>query len=124
MDKPTKPTKLKQPKQPKQPTIEGANVVEGVNEMHDELLLDEDNFEKIFEESLKPIQDGEVVTGKVLQITPDYVVIDVGYKSEGQIPIYEFNDINGSLAVKVGDVIDVLVEEWENENGMMVLSKQ
>jgi len=104
-------------------------VVEGVNEMHDELLLDEElmdeeNFEKIFEESLKPIQDGEVVTGKVLQITPDYVVIDVGYKSEGQIPIYEFNDINGSLAVKVGDVIDVLVEEWENENGMMVLSKQ
>ncbi|MCX5897996.1 MAG: 30S ribosomal protein S1 [Proteobacteria bacterium] len=97
--------------------------------MHDELLLDEElldeeNFEKIFEESLKPIQDGEVVTGKVLQITPDYVVIDVGYKSEGQIPIYEFNDINGSLAVKVGDVIDVLVEEWENENGMMVLSKQ
>jgi small subunit ribosomal protein S1 len=129
MDKPTKPTKLKQPKQPKQPTTEGANVVEGVNEMHDELLLDEElldeeNFEKIFEESLKPIQDGEVVTGKVLQITPDYVVIDVGYKSEGQIPIYEFNDINGSLAVKVGDVIDVLVEEWENENGMMVLSKQ
>ena len=129
MDKPTKPTKLKQPKQPKQPTTEGANVVEGVNEMHDELLLneellDEENFKKIFEESLKPIQDGEVVTGKVLQITPDYVVIDVGYKSEGQIPIYEFNDINGSLAVKVGDVIDVLVEEWENENGMMVLSKQ
>ncbi len=129
MDKPTKPTKLKQPKQPKQPTTEGANVVEGVNEMHDELLLDEElldeeNFEKIFEESLKPIQDGEVVTGKVLQITPDYVVIDVGYKSEGQIPIYEFNDIDGSLTVKAGDVIDVLVEEWENENGMMVLSKQ
>ena len=129
MDKPTKPTKLKQPKQPKQPTTEGANVVEGVNEMHDELLLeeellDEENFEKIFEESLKPIQDGEVVTGRVLQITPDFVVIDVGYKSEGQIPIYEFNDINGNLAVKVGDVIDVLVEEWENENGMMVLSKQ
>ena len=77
-------------------------MVEGVNEMHDELLLneellDEENFEKIFEESLKPIQDGEVVTGKVLQITPDYVVIDVGYKSEGQIPIHEFNDIDGSL---------------------------
>jgi small subunit ribosomal protein S1 len=129
MDKPTKPTKLKQPKQPKQPTTEGANVVEGVNEMHDELLLDEElldeeNFEKIFEESLKPIQDGEVVTGRVLQITPDYVVIDVGYKSEGQIPIYEFNDIDGNLTVKAGDVIDVLVEEWENENGMMVLSKQ
>ena len=104
-------------------------MVEGVNEMHDELLLDEElldeeNFEKIFEESLKPIQDGEVVTGRVLQITPDYVVIDVGYKSEGQIPIYEFNDIDGNLTVKAGDVIDVLVEEWENENGMMVLSKQ
>jgi small subunit ribosomal protein S1 len=118
MDKTTKP------KQPKKPTTEGAKVVEGVNEMHDELLLDEENFEKIFEASLKPIQDGEVVKGKVLQITPDYVVIDVGYKSEGQIPIYEFYDVDNSLTVKPGDEIDVLVEDWENETGLMVLSKQ
>jgi small subunit ribosomal protein S1 len=116
-----KTTKTKQPKQPK---TEGANVVEGVNEMQEELLLDEENFEKIFEESLKPIQDGEVVKGKVLQITPDYVVIDVGYKSEGQIPIHEFYDTDNSLTVKPGDVIDVLVEDWENESGLMVLSKQ
>ena len=118
MDKTTKP------KQPKKPTTEGANVVEGANEMHDELLLDEENFEKIFEASLKPIQDGEVVKGKVLQITPDYVVIDVGYKSEGQIPIHEFYDIDNTLTIKPGDVIDVLVEDWENETGLMVLSKQ
>jgi len=115
MDKPTKP---------KQPTTEGANVVEEVNEMPEELLLDEENFEKIFEASLKPIQDGEVVKGKVLQLTPDYVVIDVGYKSEGQIPIHEFYDSDGSLTIKPGDVIDVLVEDWENETGLMVLSKQ
>jgi small subunit ribosomal protein S1 len=118
MDKTTKT------KQPKQPTTEGANVVEEAKEMQDELLLDEENFEKIFEESLKPIQDGEVVKGKVLQITPDYVVIDVGYKSEGQIPIHEFYDLDNSLMVKPGDVIDVLVEDWENETGLMVLSKQ
>jgi len=121
MDKTKKP---KQPKQPKQPKSEGANGVEGVSEMHEELVLDEENFEKIFEESLRPIQDGEVVKGKVLQLTPDYVVIDVGYKSEGQIPLYEFHDIDGSITVKPGDVIDVLVEDWENESGMMVLSKQ
>jgi len=119
-----KTTKTKQPKQPKQPTTEGANVVEEANEMQDELLLDEENFEKIFEASLKPIQDGEVVKGKVLQITPDYVVIDVGYKSEGQIPIHEFYDVDNTLLVKPGDVIDVLVEDWENETGLMVLSKQ
>jgi small subunit ribosomal protein S1 len=70
------------------------------------------------------MQDGEVVQGKVLQITNDYVIIDVGYKSEGQIAIQEFYDMDNQLAVQVGDTIDVLIEDWENENGMMVLSKQ
>jgi len=52
------------------------------------------------------------------------VIIDVGYKSEGQIPIQEFYDSDNQFTVKVGDTIDVVIEEWENENGMMVLSKQ
>ncbi len=96
----------------------------GENQMQEHATLPEENFEKIFEESIKTMQDGEVVQGRVLQITPDYVVVDVGYKSEGQIPIQEFYNSDNQLTVQVGDTIDVLIEDWENENGMMVLSKQ
>jgi small subunit ribosomal protein S1 len=96
----------------------------GESQMQEDVILPEESFEKIFEESMKSMQDGEVVQGKVLQITNGYVIIDVGYKSEGQIPLQEFYDGDNKLAVQVGDTIDVLIEDWENENGMMVLSKQ
>jgi len=84
-----------------------------------------ESFEALLEESLgaKKLQTDAVVQGRVIQITPDYVIVDVGYKSEGQIPIEEFKDLEGNIAIKEGDKIDVYVEEWENENGMMVLSK-
>ncbi|MCX5895255.1 MAG: S1 RNA-binding domain-containing protein, partial [Proteobacteria bacterium] len=96
----------------------------GETQMSTEMMMEEESFAKIFEDSLKQIQDGEVIRGKVLQITPDYVIIDVGFKSEGQIPLYEFYDSSNQANIKVGDAIDVLVEEWENDSGMMVLSKQ
>ncbi len=111
-------------KKTKQATQELNQGTAGENQMQEDVMLPEESFEKIFEESIKSIQDGEVVQGKVLQITNDYVIIDVGYKSEGQIPIQEFYDSDNQFAVQVGDTIDVLIEDWENENGMMVLSKQ
>ena len=111
-------------KKTKQATQELNQGTAGENQMQEDVMLPEESFAKIFEESIKSIQDGEVVQGKVLQITNDYVIIDVGYKSEGQIPIQEFYDSDNQFAVQVGDTIDVLIEDWENENGMMVLSKQ
>ena len=111
-------------KKTKQATQELNQGTAGENQMQEDVMLPEESFEKIFEESIKSMQDGEVVQGKVLQITNDYVIIDVGYKSEGQIPIQEFYDSDNQFAVQVGDTIDVLIEDWENENGMMVLSKQ
>ena len=116
--------KTKQTKQTKQATQELNQGTAGESQMQEDVMLPEESFEKIFEESIKSMQDGEVVQGKVLQITNDYVIIDVGYKSEGQIPIQEFYDSDNQFAVQVGDTIDVLIEDWENENGMMVLSKQ
>ena len=113
--------KTKKTKQATQELNEGNA---GESQMQEDVMLQEESFEKIFEESIKSMQDGEVVQGKVLQITADYVIIDVGYKSEGQIPIQEFYDSENQFTVKVGDTIDVLIEDWENENGMMVLSKQ
>ncbi len=111
-------------KKTKQATQELNEGTAGESQMQEDVMLQEESFEKIFEESIKSMQDGEVVQGKVLQITTDYVIIDVGYKSEGQIPIQEFYDSDNQFTVQVGDTIDVLIEDWENENGMMVLSKQ
>jgi len=84
---------------------------------------DEASFQEIFENSIKSLKAGEVIQGEVIQTTPEYVIVDVGYKSEGRIPTSEFRDDKGELTVKVGDKVYVYLEEWEDENGEIVLSK-
>jgi small subunit ribosomal protein S1 len=81
-------------------------------------------FETLFEESLRTVKPGGVVKGRVVGITATHVLIDVGYKSEGQIPIQEFTDRQGKLQVKVGDEVDVYFASSEGENGGIVLSRQ
>ena len=86
----------------------------------------EDLYEKmtqLYEETLKDIQEGEIVEGKVIKITPEYVLVDVGYKSEGEIPIAEFQNEAGEVQVKVNDKVEVLLERREDEEGLIVLSK-
>jgi small subunit ribosomal protein S1 len=86
----------------------------------------EESFAALFEESLKreDIKEGEIVHGRVIQVTKDYVVVDIGYKSEGQVNINEFPSIDGQVPVKEGDEIEVLLESRENDNGLCVLSKE
>ena len=86
----------------------------------------EDSFAAMFEESLKreDIKEGEIVKGRVIQVTKDYVVVDIGYKSEGQVALEEFTATDGHLTVKEGDEIEVLLESRENDNGLCVLSKE
>ena len=81
-------------------------------------------FEELFHGSLRQLQVGEVVKGVVVQISQDFVLVDVGYKSEGCIAINEFMDDNGDINVKVGDEVRVLFERAENERGYIVLSKK
>jgi small subunit ribosomal protein S1 len=57
-------------------------------------------------------------------VTKEYVVVDIGYKSEGQIPISEFQNARGESALKPGDTVEVLLESRENDTGMVVLSKR
>jgi small subunit ribosomal protein S1 len=87
-----------------------------------------EDFATLFEASQKtggPIEEGKVVSGTVIQLTKDYAVVDIGYKSEGQVPISEFAPApGGELGVKVGDKVEVLVESRENDTGMVVLSKE
>jgi small subunit ribosomal protein S1 len=82
------------------------------------------DFEALFEESLRTVKPGGVVKGRVVGITSTHVLIDVGYKSEGQIPVQEFTDRQGNLQVKVGDEVDVFFDSSEGENGGIILSRQ
>ncbi|HSK31577.1 MAG TPA: S1 RNA-binding domain-containing protein, partial [Candidatus Limnocylindria bacterium] len=81
-------------------------------------------FEALFEESLRTVKPGGVVKGRVVGVTATHVLIDVGYKSEGQIPIQEFTDREGNVTVKVGDDVDVYFDSQEGEGGGIVLSRQ
>jgi len=83
-----------------------------------------DNFMELYEESLRSIQEGEVVNGEIVQIDKEYVLVDIGYKSEGQIRINEFIDSEGNLTAKVGDNVEVLLERREDEDGAILLSKE
>lgn len=86
---------------------------------------DKGDFENLFEASMKE-QDfkvGDVVTGTVVEVQSDYVLVDINYKSEGLIAINEFRIVDGVREVKAGDKVEVLIDRIENENGMIVLSK-
>ena len=89
-------------------------------------LDDDANFEQLIEQYLQAeaIREGEIYNGRVLEITKDYVTVDIGYKSEGQISLDEFVGPDGKASIKVGDVIDVFLERRENDNGLVELSKE
>ena len=90
------------------------------------IIEDGMTFEQMLNESYAKdnVTEGAIVTGSILTVTKDFVIVDVGYKSEGMVPVNEFSAINGELQINVGDPIDVLVESRENEYGLMVLSKE
>jgi small subunit ribosomal protein S1 len=78
----------------------------------------------LYDNSFRNIAEGEVVKGTVLQVTESEVVVDVGYKSEGIIPVDEFLDETGQVTVQPGDVVDVLLERTEDRDGHIVLSRE
>lgn len=93
------------------------------------LDLQKDQFEgdereamaQLYAETLKDFEEGSIVTGRVLEIRDNYVLIDIGYKSEGLIPVSEFSNLD---ALNAGDEVDVLLVKLEDDDGMVVLSKQ
>lgn len=87
---------------------------------------EDENFAALYEASLKDheLKEGEIVKGEVIQVLPDHVVVDIGYKSEGTIPIEEFGLKEGKPDVNVGDKVDVLLESCEDDEGLIVLSKE
>jgi small subunit ribosomal protein S1 len=90
-------------------------------------LNQEEDFEALLQESFEAkssLQEGNIVTGKVIHISKDHVVVDIGYKSEGNLDANQFNDASGGAAVQVGDEVDVFLETLENDNGLIEISKE
>jgi small subunit ribosomal protein S1 len=83
-----------------------------------------ENLMDLYEESFKRFAEGEVVTGKITSVDKDHVLVDIGYKSEGQIRIHEFKDTDGAINANVGDSVEVMVEWWDDEEERVVLSKE
>jgi small subunit ribosomal protein S1 len=94
-----------------------------VNE-NEENIQDRHDFMELFEESMKSMREGKVVKGEIVQIGREFVLVDIGYKSEGQIRIGEFTNLRGRLTAKVGDEIDVVLVRKENKEGRIILSKE
>jgi small subunit ribosomal protein S1 len=78
-------------------------------------------MEEAMKQSTMRFAAGEIVKGTIIEVRPKEVLVDIGYKSEGVIPANEFEDIK---VVKVGDIIDVLIEKLEDKEGMVILSKE
>ena len=83
-------------------------------------------FESLFEEAVNEndIKAGDIVKGSIVEVQTDYVLVDIKYKSEGLIPMSEFRVVEGTNAIAPGDEIEVYVDKIENDNGMIVLSKE
>jgi small subunit ribosomal protein S1 len=84
----------------------------------------EDSFAELFESSQSLVKEGQIVTGTVLSVDPEFVLVDVGCKSEGMIATWEFADDDGIARIEVGQKVEVLVEQSENDDGVIVLSKE
>src|SRR2546425_9022280 len=91
-------------------------------DLHEEYSADEiAKMTELYEGTLSNIEEGEIVKSKVLRVTDTAVILDVGFKSEGAVPIDEFKDAH---ALKEGDEIEVFLEHLEDQEGAVVLSKK
>jgi small subunit ribosomal protein S1 len=103
---------------------------EPMEEVREEVIEEEFPEEEIeispeeYEETMRHVEEKEIVKGKVIQILGDEVIVDIGYKAEGVIPISEFERPGFPLDVKVGDEIEVLVEKKDTPEGFIVVSKR
>ena len=86
----------------------------------------EENFSQLLEESLSKFKykEGQIIKGTVLSIVNDTVVVDVGLKSEGRIPLKEFHSPGADHSVKIGEKYDVYLEKLENKEGEALLSRE
>jgi small subunit ribosomal protein S1 len=85
-----------------------------------------ESFAELFEQSLAsgPMKPGTILTGNVIEVTPEVVIVSAGLKSEAVIPAVEFRDENGEMEVKVGDDVEVALDAVEDGSGETRLSRE
>lgn len=90
------------------------------------MVAQQTEFKNLFEKKFNQIDfsEGKVVQGKVVQVLRDFVIVNIGFKSEGYINIEEFRDLDGEISVQPGDDVQVVIEEVEDDEGNLVLSKE
>jgi small subunit ribosomal protein S1 len=89
--------------------------------------LTDAEFEAALESSVQAMEEGRVIEGVVVKVDPDEVLLDIGWKSEGVIPVRELSikaDVDPKTIVQVGDVVAALIMNREDELGRLVLSKK
>ncbi|NCF35630.1 MAG: 30S ribosomal protein S1 [Gammaproteobacteria bacterium] len=85
-----------------------------------------ENFAEMFEQSINEMnmRVGEIISGEVVDINRDVVIVNAGLKSEGVIPVEQFYDENGELDVKIGDTVEVALDSFEDGYGESRLSRE
>ena len=85
-----------------------------------------ESFAELLDQSFQEMTsiEGSVVTGTVLSIEKDMILIDVGLKSEGRVPIREFGNDEDEIKIKAGDNVEVFIERLEDANGQAILSRE
>ena len=86
----------------------------------------QESFAELLDQSFQEMTslEGSVVNGTVLSIEKDMILVDVGLKSEGRVPIREFGNNEDELNIKVGDQVEVFIERLEDANGQAILSRE
>jgi small subunit ribosomal protein S1 len=83
-----------------------------------------ENLMDMYEESFNRFGEGEIVTGTIIALDKEHVLVDIGYKSEGRIAINEFKDEHNNINVNLGDSVEVMVGRWDDEEERVILSKE
>jgi len=113
---------------PKTPDAEVADpgpAIQDLGEVADDLSAED--FAAAVERTVVELKEGTLVTGTIVRVDPDEVLVDIGYKSEGVIPAKELsirNTVNPAEVAKVGDTVEALVMQMEDQEGRLILSKK
>lgn len=97
---------------------------EDLGELGEEPELDRDALEQLYDESIRDLKEGNVVTGRIIEVDNTSVLIDIGYKSEGILERSELEDALFPVPAEVGQEIEVVLEAIENQDGLVMLSKR
>lgn len=104
--------------------IAGGSETDGQNQAGDQEMTDQAMaMDQLYEESFKAMEEGAVLKGIVVQVGKEFVMLDVGGKSEGRIALSEFLDSEGKPTVKIGDEVEALLVRADDEDGEIILSK-